>query len=1347
MKNAILLTVILVLVASVPASAATLQVPSPNYPTIQAAIDDANHGDTVTIAPGRYLENLDFQGKAITVRSSNPDDWNVVKNTIIDGSEGDPWEIGSCVVFDQNEGTGSILDGITLTKGTGTYAAYEHRSVGKAPVRAGGGILCLHSSPTIRRCNITDNGLKGEDRGPAGGGIALLGNCQATISNCLITNNEGETRLGGGGGGILISSNTPETAATTITNCTILNNITDAYEFFQRNQVDCWDTRPTISNTIIWESSNIDNRSLLISDPCLVTYSCVRQAYIYVGRPPDYGDDPCDLTSAGGNISADPLLTFDSHLQAGSPCINTGDPNGDFTGLADIDGEPRVMGARVDMGIDEFLDTDSDGLPDWWETKYFASSTAANPGDDPDGDGYNNLAEYEVSTNPALAGTTYYADAENGDDSYDGLAPEFDGEHGPKRTIQAAIDTATHADTVIVAQGLYLENVDYKGKAITVRSTNPRDWHVVKNTVIDGSESGYWGFGSCVTFDDGETSNSILDGITLTRGTGTRAYYAEGRRLGRPPILAGGGVLCLHSSPTIRNCNITHNGNRDWDPWGPYDADLWHGGGIAILGNCQATITSCVIADNVVRKLGAGILISSNLPQTATSKIINCTIANNKSFAHGPEERYEVDCWNTNPVISNTIIWPNLDPPPEDDGYGSGDYTRSLLIADASLVTYSCVKDAYILLEDDSVYPGEGYWGAEPCDLTVAGGNIAKGPIFAQPFGVWEEDTWDSNYLFPDYHVVRHSPCINAGDPNFAPVPGETDIDGQARIMGGRVDMGTDEVVPQIVVTAPASGDVWTSGSTHQVEWSSYGAGTVNILYSKDGGSNWQTIETGAADTGSYAWDIANRIHSDQSVLRVVPGVPDDSVICVDSGIFTIQSYRGPVSLPRGRRRGPKVGEKYGPEFGCVKWTFETGGPVTAAVTLGRKIGQKVKAYVACEDGKLYTLDADTGVLLWSYDTNSPLLASAAEGWHQAVYVAATNGKLYALDKQGHLLWTHTTKKPLYSSPVATPNGRIYICSQDGTLYALARDGSELWSFRPDAAGITDGSIFATPAIGTDGTVYVGGLRDPNLYALNPVDGSVKWVCNFEHTIQLYNPEDPAGEPRDVNIAGWPFASPVVAPDGVIYQGLLFDTYLFALEPGGTINWSTDLAGLILWYGRPPDNYIVWYGAGQPPEYVEIDGQQRLVRIVNPLRHASCWSTPALGPDGTIYVSFNDPYLRAVDPNGSIKWMTELGSLGGFTMTVGDDGPIYAASDDNNLYVVNPAGEEVARFQGDDWLSHPVIAPDGTLLVSDANNTVWAISQQACDGQEPVLDAPQQPDPNQAEPVETVESKGNSKRK
>jgi outer membrane protein assembly factor BamB len=338
--------------------------------------------------------------------------------------------------------------------------------------------------------------------------------------------------------------------------------------------------------------------------------------------------------------------------------------------------------------------------------------------------------------------------------------------------------------------------------------------------------------------------------------------------------------------------------------------------------------------------------------------------------------------------------------------------------------------------------------------------------------------------------------------------------------------------------------------------------------------------------------------------------------------------------------------------------------------------------------------------LLWAYDTNSPLVCSPAVDCRGSVYVGAENGKLYAIDRFGRLLWTHTTDGPIYSSPVVLfddpwpywkaysppweQQARIFVCSVDGTLYALGNDGSELWTFETDSiSAVTTGAIFASPAIDR-GVLHIAGIYDPNLYALDLNDDGIKWNLAFPNPYRQYSRKP------------WPFASPVISENGTIYQALLYDPNLYAINPNnGGIIWSVNLA----------DPYSGWF----EPNYASVYG------------HPACWSKPALAPDGTIYVNLNDPYLRAVDPNGNIKWVTKLGTIGGFTSTVGCNGLIYAASDDARLYVVDPNGQQVSQFDGYGGLSFPTITIGRVILVGDANNTVWAIGPYNCSGQDLAL--------------------------
>jgi len=388
-------------------------------------------------------------------------------------------------------------------------------------------------------------------------------------------------------------------------------------------------------------------------------------------------------------------------------------------------------------------------------------------------------------------------------------------------------------------------------------------------------------------------------------------------------------------------------------------------------------------------------------------------------------------------------------------------------------------------------------------------------------------------------------------------------------------------------------------------------------------------------------------------------------------------------------------GKSSTPGQSSIKWRFETAGPVTAGATLG----PDNHIYVGCEDGMLYVLN-NGGHLRNSTDFNAPVISSPAVSEAGITYVAAGNS-LFALDNDLGILWSYQAQAIIYSSAKLSPDGKIYVADGSGLLYALDPNGSELWRFETAGYEELGNSIFSSAALAGDGTVYLAGLYDPNLYALEPADGSIKWVRNFQHSKETVAVEicDPLPywpwfdcRYEDITFSrfGWPFASPAAADDGTIYQGLVYDPNLYAVSPAdGNIIWSLDL------HQKAED----WLLSNHPNEPV--------AKI-----SSSCWSEPALGPEGTIYVSFDDPYLRAVEPNGAIKWVTKIGDVGGFTMSVSDDGLVYAASDDGHLYVIGSDGEQLGQFEGDNWLSFPALTLGNTVIVSDSNNTVWAIQRK-----------------------------------
>ena len=634
------------------------------YFTIQAAIDDANDGDIIEVSAGTYYENVDFDGKAITLRSTDPNDPNVVSATIIDGNN-----VGDVITFNSSEGASSILEGITITGGQT-------------------GIYCGEATPRISNCLIIDNNSVGvscdndatlivsncEISGSRDGIVCypnsvptitfnnIYGNSDSGIISIMATPTINNNILYDNSKGITCIGYTSESLA----NNTIVNNTC-----YGITSLGC--REPDVSNCILWgNGTNLENVD--------ANYSCVEES-----------------DSGTGNISYCPYFADidnkDFHLLSYSPCIDAGDPCSSYSNEPSPDGSRINMGAYGDTveATSISADTDSDGLPDDWENAYLESLSEDGSDDTTDGDDANNLIEYRLGTRPDLSDTDGdgMSDGWEINNSLDPLDPsdakgdlDGDGKSNIKEalsgsdpnisdvviasatgtTIQAAINACTHDwDIVEVQQGTYQgagnRGITFGNKKVIIRSENPNDPCIVASTIIDCE-----GLDLAFDISNSEGPEYVISGITIINGRGkdvSSEYY-------------GGAIYCDGSCPTIEKCIFRNN-----------EAD--EGGAIynttsslPIISNCSfidnsangdggamqnysssPTLTDCVFINNAAGDDGGGLCNKNG----SNGIFANCEFSGNYTLGNEGDNRDGGGIFNTDgggggssPVFTNCVI-------------------------------------------------------------------------------------------------------------------------------------------------------------------------------------------------------------------------------------------------------------------------------------------------------------------------------------------------------------------------------------------------------------------------------------------------------------------------------------------------------------------------------------------------------------------------------------------------------------------------------------------------------------------------------------------------------------------
>ncbi len=287
----------------------------------------------------------------------------------------------------------------------------------------------------------------------------------------------------------------------------------------------------------------------------------------------------------------------------------------------------------------------------------------------------------------------------------------------------------------------------------------------------------------------------------------------------------------------------------------------------------------------------------------------------------------------------------------------------------------------------------------------------------------------------------------------------------------------------------------------------------------------------------------------------------------------------------------------------------------------------------------------------------------------------------------------------VYVSPALGADGTIYIGNNlDAKVVAMNPDGTKKWEFlaAPDLAGATN--LTRPLAVGADGTIYISS-GNTKMFAINP-DGSQKWVQTFADSV-------------------WGMSSGIaISYDGATLYGLgqagkLYAVrssdggklWEFATGDGGGNMYSTPVVG--------QDGTIYFGGGGYNSPNKKLyainpNGTQKWAFLTGGLILAS----PSIGTDGTVYIGSQDGYLFAVKPDGTQKWRSSVGTVSGSTAAIDRDGNSYFGSYAGGMYSFDSAGNLRWTFTTNGGIDiTPLIGNDGNIYVLTTTGYAYCVNK------------------------------------
>ena len=278
------------------------------------------------------------------------------------------------------------------------------------------------------------------------------------------------------------------------------------------------------------------------------------------------------------------------------------------------------------------------------------------------------------------------------------------------------------------------------------------------------------------------------------------------------------------------------------------------------------------------------------------------------------------------------------------------------------------------------------------------------------------------------------------------------------------------------------------------------------------------------------------------------------------------------------------------------------------------------------------------------------------------------------------LSWeTNATGGVIFSSPAIASDGTVYVGSNDNKLHAFNSDGSAKWTFT------TGNWVDSTPAIGSDGTVYVGSW-DNKLYAINPTDGTKRWDYNTSSSVT---------------------ASPAIGSDGRIYFGSK-DYFFYALDSSGTKLWEYFAGQPISSSAAIGRDGTIYFGDENGTFHaLNSDGSAKWTYVVEEVTdtNKSILSSPALDLSGNIYFGSGNGYCYSIsdnETNASLNWNLSTGDRVDSSPVIGTGNEVFFVSRDGYLRSIDTI-TGIANWEaliGDVFYSSPAVDSNGRVYVA-----------------------------------------------